>query len=107
MVKRKHNKAWDQLHIAHLFLLLKYGGADAVPLSVELKGNGRRPRNPSSIHQTALMYSGTKNHGGSRCHALPTQRVEPAISRKPKRQSNNFTNLLIRIRSFSILKLLP
>lgn len=37
------------------FLLLKYGGDAAVPPSVLLNGNGRRPRNPSSIQRTSLM----------------------------------------------------
>jgi len=37
------------------FLLLKYGGDAEVPPSVLLNGNGRRPRNPSSIHRTSLM----------------------------------------------------
>lgn len=61
-----------------MFLLLKYGGAAAVPPRVELNGNGRRPLNPSSIHRTCSTKPGTKNDEGKRCHSLPTQSTEPA-----------------------------
>lgn len=76
------------------FLLLKYGGAAAVPPSVLLNGNGRSPRNPSSIHCTLLMKSGTKNDDGYRCHSLPTHRTEPDIGINPTKNSSVIAKFL-------------
>lgn len=47
-----------------IFLLLKYGGAAAVPPRVELNWKGRRPPKPSSIHRTCPTKSGMKNDDG-------------------------------------------
>lgn len=53
-----------------------------MPPRLELKGNGRRPRNPSSIHRTSLIYDGRKKEEGKRCHSLPTQSKAPENKEK-------------------------
>lgn len=48
-----------------------------MPPRVSLKGNGRSPLNPSSIHFTCSIYAGTKKEDGYRCHSLPMHSTEP------------------------------